>query len=80
MRITKKIKEQAMVTAINDFMSDWDGDMGCDKFMEQLSKAKDWDDVSGYAWEPFEYHTPEQVYDYIDSLYNNIIDIFKGVK
>ena len=81
MKVTKSIKNAAMITAINTFMSDWDDDgKGAEYFMDTLAEADSWEDVDGEVWEPFENNTPENIRGYIDDLYENIILIFKGVK
>jgi len=79
-RITNKIKEEAGITAINTFMSDWDTAMSYGDVIEQMSDADSWEDVSGIVWELFENNTPKEVCGYISDLYENIIQIFKGVK
>ena len=34
--------------------------------------------ISEYAWEPFEYHEPEDVYDLIDNLTEDVMRLMEG--
>lgn len=34
--------------------------------------------ISEYAWEPFEYHEPEDVYDLIDNLTDDVMRLMEG--
>ena len=37
--------------------------------------------ISEYAWEPFEYHAPEDVYSLIDNLTHEVMSILdKGIE
>ena len=47
-----------------------------DDFFE-LDDDKQMEYIKEYAWEPFEYHDPEDVYDLISSLAYDVMDIMK---
>ena len=51
-----------------------------DDFFE-LDDDEQMEYISEFAWEPFEYHSPEDVYDLIDNLTYDVMDIIeKGIK
>lgn len=51
-----------------------------DDFFE-LEDDEQMEMISEYAWEPFEYHTPEDVYSLIDNLTYEVMSILdKGIE
>lgn len=34
--------------------------------------------IVDHAWQPFEYHSPEDVYDFIDSLTDDVMRLMEG--
>ena len=50
-----------------------------DDFFE-LDDDAQMDYIREYNWEPFEYHSPEDVYDFIDSLTDDVMRLIeKGI-
>lgn len=50
-----------------------------DDFFE-LTDEKQMEYIKEYAWEPFEYHDPEDVYTLIDNLTDDVMKIIEGIE
>ena len=51
-----------------------------DDFFELDFEDEQMEMISEYAWEPFEYHQPQDVYDLIDNLTYEVMNIIeKGI-
>tara|TARA_R100000951_G_C2529728_1_gene146033 strand:- start:130 stop:366 length:237 start_codon:yes stop_codon:yes gene_type:complete len=50
-----------------------------DDFFE-LTEEKQMEYIKEYAWQPFEYHDPEDVYTLIDNLTYEVMNIIEGIE
>lgn len=81
MRITNSIKKAVETTTIQTFLYDYLINLSYEEIVDSLNDADSWADLkSTFVWEPFKNYEPQEVAGFIESLYENTIQIFKEVK